>query len=159
MIAKPVKNILKKRLLFPLVEFCKQGMSPQKLALMLALGLTLGVVPFIGVNTILLIILAIILRLNVIAIQIVNYFVYPLQIILYIPFMKVGQYIFNGPEISFTSREFISMLRDNWFQTIIDIWFNNFLGIIVWFILAIPASLVIYYFSLPIFKRYTPIEL
>ncbi|MBN2519070.1 MAG: DUF2062 domain-containing protein [Bacteroidales bacterium] len=159
MIAKPVKNILKKRLLFPLVEFLKQGMSPQKLSLMLCLGLTFGVVPFIGVNTILLIILAIIFRLNIIAIQIVNYFVYPLQIILYIPFMKVGQFIFNGPEISFSSREFILMLKDNWFQTITDMWFNNFLGIIVWLILAIPTALGIYYFSLPVFKRYTPVDI
>ena len=154
MIAKPVKNILKRRLLFPLIEFFKQGISPQKLTWTLVLGLIFGVIPFIGINTVILLLLAIIFRLNVIAIQIVNYFVFPLQLILYIPFMKIGHYIFNGPELPYTSSELISMLRESWYNTIVDIWYNNLLGILIWFILSIPVGIMIYKFSLPIFKRY-----
>lgn len=151
---KQIKNILRKRLLHPLVEFLKQGISTWKLALTLSLGLTLGVIPLIGVNTIILLVIALVFRLNVIAIQLVNFFVYPLQILLYIPFMRLGQLFFNGHDLPFTSREFMRMLKSDWLGTLIEVWQINLLGILVWFIVSIPAGIGIYYFSLPIFKRY-----
>lgn len=155
---KPVKNFLKKKLLFPLIGFFKQGITSKKLALTLALGLSIGVIPFFGINTLILLVLALILKLNIIAIQIVNYFVYPFQFILYIPFMKVGQFLFNGPELVISTREFIQKLRNNWWDFVCDIWYNNLLGLLVWLILAIPVSFFIYHYSLPIFKRYMHIN-
>jgi uncharacterized protein (DUF2062 family) len=48
-------------------------MSAKKLSLTLTLGIVFGIMPFMGVTTYLLIVLAIILRLNIPALQLVNY--------------------------------------------------------------------------------------
>ncbi len=69
-----------RRLLRPILDLLRQGVTPEKMALSLALGGALGVFPALGCTTLLCLIAAIVLRLNLPAIQIVNYFVYPIQI-------------------------------------------------------------------------------
>jgi hypothetical protein len=151
---RKIKHVYYRRFLIPLLSFLKQGITPQKLSLTLCLGIVLGIVPFIGVNTLLLTLLAIVFKLNLVAIQLVNYFFYPAQIFLYLPFLKAGQWIFNGPAIPFTGQELLTMFRENWLETVLSIWHINVLGLLVWFILGIPFSLAIYYFSLPFFKKH-----
>ena len=70
--------------------------------------------------------------------------------------MKAGQYIFNGPEVAFTMRELIDRMRDGWLDTVVDIWYNNMLGLVVWLAISIPVGFLVYWYSLPIFKRYYP---
>ena len=93
------------------LSLLKQGVSPKKLALCAALGITLGVFPVFGTTTILCVIAALIFRLNQAAIQVVNYAVYPLWFIMLVPFFKMGEYIFHAPPIPFTEpKTIITML-------------------------------------------------
>ena len=71
------EGFLKRRLVRPIIELLSQGVTPEKLALSLALGITLGIFPALGSTTALCAIAALVLRLNLPAIQIVNYFMYP----------------------------------------------------------------------------------
>lgn len=81
-----------------------QGTTPQQLALTVALGVTVGIVPCVWGATPLCGLLALRLRLNQIAIQAVNYLVYPLQIALFLPFYSLGATIFpRGPVLPLTS--------------------------------------------------------
>ena len=98
--------------------------------------------------------LAVAFRLNLVAIQIVNYAVYALQLVLFIPFLKLGQLIFNGHDIPFSVREIISLMREDWLATVIDIWQINMYGLVVWAVLSIPLGIALYYISLPIFKKH-----
>ncbi|MFC2086809.1 DUF2062 domain-containing protein [Bacteroidota bacterium] len=151
---KKLKSFLKTRFIIPLSHFLKQGLTAKKLSLTLALGITLGIIPFFGVNTMLLTVLSIVFRLNLIAIQIVNYGVYIFQIVLFIPFLKFGQLIFEGPRFPYETQEIINMFKTDFFGTIIDIWHLNLLGLIIWLIVSIPCGILIYYLSLPVFTRY-----
>ena len=63
-----------RRLARPILELLRQGVTPEKIALSVALGAALGVFPAIGLSTTLCAIAALVLRLNLPAIQIVNYF-------------------------------------------------------------------------------------
>ena len=65
------------------------GITPEKIALSVALGITLGVTPVLGSTSILCFLAAVVFRLNAPAIQLVNYFVYPLQFALLIPFIGI----------------------------------------------------------------------
>ena len=58
----------------------KQGGSPQELSASVALGSVLGLFPIPGVATLLCLAAAMLLRLNLVLLQAVNYAVYPLQI-------------------------------------------------------------------------------
>ena len=88
-------RILRKPAKFDLTQWLQQGMSPRKLALTLALGFAIGCIPVIGVPTVLCAALAIMLRLNQPAIQAANYAAMPLQLLLIIPFMRLGKWLFT----------------------------------------------------------------
>jgi len=66
------------------------GLSGEELALILAMGLVLGTFPVFGCPTILCVIAALALRLNVAALQLVNQLTSPLQLALLVPFARAG---------------------------------------------------------------------
>lgn len=68
----------------------QQGISPRRLALTLALGFAIGCVPMVGVTTFLCAGLAVVLGLNLPAIQVANYAALPFQLALIAPFLKLG---------------------------------------------------------------------
>lgn len=70
--------------------FLRQGISPRRLALTLALGFAVGCIPVIGIPTFLCAALAIALRLNLPAIQAANYAAMPFQLALIVPFVRLG---------------------------------------------------------------------
>jgi uncharacterized protein (DUF2062 family) len=72
------------------------GLSPETIALILALGLVLGVFPVFGVPTLLCGVAAIAFRLNLPAIQLVNQACSPLQYALLIPLGRAGAHIFSA---------------------------------------------------------------
>ena len=77
----------------PILELLRQGVTPDKIALSLAFGLGLGIFPVLGVSTVLCTVVAIVLRLNLPAIQLVNYLASPVQLLLIIPFVRVGEHV------------------------------------------------------------------
>src|ERR1035441_3975205 len=72
----------------------RQGISPRRLALTLALVLAIGCIPGLGIPTAVCAVLAIALRLNLPAIQAANYAVMPLQLLLIMPFVRLGGWLF-----------------------------------------------------------------
>jgi len=128
-------------------------MSPHKLSLTLALGIIFGIIPFMGISTYLLLLIAIVFRLNIPAIQLVNYVAYVAQITLFVPFLKSGQLIFNGPELPFDLSNVIGMLQTQFWVTIEAIWEINLLGVATWAIIAIPGGFGIYYLSRSFFSK------
>ena len=74
----------------------RQGISPQRLALTLALGFAIGCIPVIGIPTALCLVVALSLRLNMPAIQAANYAAMPLQVALIFPFVRLGGWLFSS---------------------------------------------------------------
>ena len=101
-----IRSWIYRKLIQPFIELLKQGVSPEKLALTIALGVSLGVTPVIGSTTMLCTLAAVTLRLNLPAILLVNGLVYPLQIALLVPFLRGGAWIFraDGPKLSVAIR-------------------------------------------------------
>lgn len=73
----------------------RQGMSPLRLALTIALGFAVGCIPVVGIPTVLCAALAVALRLNLPAIQAANYAAMPLQLMLIVPFIRLGGWLFG----------------------------------------------------------------
>jgi uncharacterized protein (DUF2062 family) len=73
------------------VAWLRQGISPQRLALTLALGLAIGCFPVMGIPTALCALLAVVFGLNLPVIQAANYAVMPLQLALIVPFVRMGR--------------------------------------------------------------------
>lgn len=79
-------------------SWMQQGISPERLALTLALGFAIGCIPVIGIPTALCVLVALGLRLNVPAIQAANYAAMPLQVALIFPFVRLGGWMFASSE-------------------------------------------------------------
>lgn len=86
-----MSNWLRRRVIEPILGLLRQGLAPSQLALSLAFGLGIGIFPVLGVSTPLLTVIALAMRLNLPAIQLVNYLASPLQLLLIIPFVRVGE--------------------------------------------------------------------
>ncbi len=79
-----------------IARWLSQGVSPQRLALTLALGFAIGCLPVVGIPTLLCAGLALGLRLNLPAMQAANYAAMPLQLALFIPFVRLGGWLFSS---------------------------------------------------------------
>ncbi len=79
----------------------RTGISPRRLALTLALGFAIGCLPVVGIPTALCAMLALSLRLNLPAIQAANYAAMPLQLLLILPFVRLGGWIFAPGQQAF----------------------------------------------------------
>jgi uncharacterized protein (DUF2062 family) len=97
-----VAGVWRRRVVEPLLALLRQGVSPRALALAVTLGAGIGMFPVLGVSTLALTALALPLKLNMPAIQLVNYLVSPLQLLLIIPFLRVGEALLQAPRLPMT---------------------------------------------------------
>ncbi len=72
-------------------KLLSQGLSAHQLALAVAVGLTIGVLPTIWGSSLICVLISWRLGLNQLAVQTINYLVYPLQLALFVPFAIWGQ--------------------------------------------------------------------
>ena len=77
-----------------IATWLRMGMSPRRLALTLALGFAIGCLPMVGIPTAICALVAITLKLNVPVIQAANYAAMPLQLMLMLPFVRLGGWMF-----------------------------------------------------------------
>src|SRR5271167_1321027 len=92
---KTMRATLYRKLIQPFIDLLKQGVTPEKIALTVAVGISLGVTPVIGSTTVLCTLAAVALRLNLPGIMVVNGAVYPLQLMLLVPFLRAGAWLFR----------------------------------------------------------------
>lgn len=79
-----------------MTRWLSQGVSPQRLAITLALGFAIGCLPVVGIPTLLCAGLALMLRLNLPAMQVANYAAMPFQLALIFPFVRLGGWIYSA---------------------------------------------------------------
>ena len=129
----------RRRLVLPLLGQLRQGVTPEKLAWSLALGLGLGCFPALGVTTGLCFLAGVIFRLNQPALQLVNYLAYPLQLLLLIPFMQAGQRLFGLPPLPLTLPQLQAELASLGASAVIGRYaVASLRGVAVWALLAPP---------------------
>ncbi len=148
------KKYLKYKIWIPILGFLKQGITPEKLSLTMVFGVVFGIFPIIGITTVLCLLSALIFRLNKPAILLINISLYPLQILLIIPFISLGEMIFGYSFVPFSFNEVLAMFKEDWIYAIQHLWLQTLLGILAWLIISIPISFIIYYTFLPIFRKF-----
>ena len=122
----------------------RQGLSSKQIALSISIGAIIGVIPMVGVATFLLTGLALYLRLNMPIAFFITYAVTPVQWLLFIPFIHLGEVILfiDHSLLSYTAitEAFdigaIFLLREFFWEIIY--------GITAWCLLAFPLGYVLY---------------
>ena len=96
-----------------IVRQFKQGVTPEQVALTIALGFVIGIFPILGATTILCGIAAAVLGLNQPIIQLVNYVAYPAQLVALIPFYRAGESLFRQPHLPLSIPMLMDRFRDD----------------------------------------------
>jgi hypothetical protein len=140
-------GFIHKRLVQPIVTLLTQGITPEKIALSLAAGIVLGVFPVLGSTTLLCAAAAVIFGLNLPAIQLVNYFVYPLQLILVVPFIRAGEFLFHAPPLQLSLSQMLAMARADLPHAISTLWVAGLHAASAWLLVG-PVMIFLLYFVL-----------
>ena len=151
-----MKQFRKQYIINALSQALRQGTSPHKLALTCAFGAVFGIFPIWGTTTWICFAVAITLRLNMVIIQLVNYLFFPFQLLLIIPFIKAGTFIFNLEPFPYAQRELIELFRNDFWAVLKDVGLSLGGGVIAWMLVVVPLFLTVYYLTLGLFRRMKP---
>jgi uncharacterized protein (DUF2062 family) len=145
-------NWLRQRLWEPLLALLRTGLSPHGLAWSVAAGLALGVFPMLGSTTLLCLGVAFVFRLNQPAMQLVNYLAYPLQLVLFIPFIRLGERLFRVQPMPLSLPGILQALKADPYSTIVLFWSRIWHACVVWSLLALPAMVLLAILLRPVFE-------
>ena len=142
-----------RKLVRPILDLLRQGVTPEKIALSMALGAALGVFPALGWTTALCAIAAIVLRLNLPAIQIVNYLMYPAQIVLLVPFFRLGEKLFRAPHLAVSAPQIYGMIHASAWNAIKLLWTTTWHAMVAWGLIAPVFVGLMYVILTPVLRR------
>jgi uncharacterized protein (DUF2062 family) len=129
-----------------------QGVSPQKLALTISLGIFIGTVPILWGSTLICAVLAVSFRLNQPSIQAANYLAYPMQIALIVPFYHMGARFFPwGTSVSLDI--FSKGIKHEWMGNFVPIVAATLKALAAWGLIASPLAVLLYFLLRTIFAR------
>jgi uncharacterized protein (DUF2062 family) len=150
-----VRAFLQRRLVMPLLALLRQGVTPRKLALSLALGIVIGLVPILGVSTTLCALAALALRLNMPAIQLVNYLLTPLQLLLIIPLLRFGEWLAQAPRFPITLEAGLALLSEGVINAVSILSVAIMHAALGWIVLAPIAAFLLYRILEPVLHHLT----
>jgi uncharacterized protein (DUF2062 family) len=129
------------------------GASPEKLAWSIAAGLLIGINPIIGSTTVLCLAVAVLLRLNVAASQIGNHVVYPLELLLVIPFIRVASRVFHTAPMPLSASELLHAAREHPLDLTRQLWLWEWHAFLLWIMLAAVAIPLVALALTPLLRR------
>lgn len=135
---------VKTKILGLVESMLKEGMSPRKISLCIAVGIVLGVFPVLGTTTLLCTAAALTMRLNLPVIQVINYMVYPLQIVLLMPFYVTGSWLFKQQGSPFLDTDLIGLLKNDFWGSLANLWDLTLYAILTWLVISPLVILLLY---------------
>jgi len=138
LLPEAVREFVRCKILRPVLRQLRGGVSPQRMAWSLALGMVIGINPSVGLTTLLLVMLAWVFGLNQVASQIGSHIVAPLHLVLFIPFIDLGVHLFHTRRLPL-SRNQIEHLSHHPLRLVHEIWQWEWHALVVWGVVAAIA--------------------
>jgi uncharacterized protein (DUF2062 family) len=146
-------KFIQRRVVRPVSNLLRQGTTPEKIALSIAFGIVMGIFPSLGWTTVLCLLAAVIFRLNLPAVQLVNYFAYPLQLLMLIPFIRAGELLFHSVRLSLSLPQILAMIKSDVWHAINVLWIATVHAIAAWALIAPLAIYFLYRILSPVLRR------
>ena len=115
-------NWLKRRLWEPLLGLLRAGISPDRLALCVAIGVVVGNIPILGTSTVLCTVIALLFRLNLPAMQLVQAAMAPTQLLLIIPYVRLGEWILQVPPQPLSIKAGMALMAAGIGNAVVTLW-------------------------------------
>lgn len=139
----PHHSWIYRRGVLPILALLRMGATPRSLAWSIAAGLLIGINPLVGTTTLLCLGAAFSFRLNLVASQIANHAMFPVELALVIPFIRLGSRVFHTPEMPLSPRVFLHAARTAPWPLTRQVWLWEWHALVLWAaISAIAAPLI-----------------
>ena len=137
-----------------ILDLLRQGTSPSQISLTIVLGMALGTIPILGTTTLFCAVAASALRLNLPLMLLVNYIIYPVQLLIYIPLMLLGASLLDSSLKSLTIATVYTMLRADLLGTIQRLFWANLGAVLIWGVVSLPLCFVFYAMSQRLMRNF-----
>jgi uncharacterized protein (DUF2062 family) len=148
-----LKKFWRERVLGLIRAQLNQGITPQKISLTIALGITLGIFPILGATTLLCLGFGFWLNLNQPILQTINYLISPLQLALILIFVRIGEFAVRAQPVSFSIFEMLRKFHESPLKFFQEFGMVGIHGIIGWILIAPFLAAALYFSFLPLMKK------
>jgi uncharacterized protein (DUF2062 family) len=140
----------------PLLAELRQGTSPEALSAAVTVSFALAIVPMIGVTTVLCAIAGRVFRLNHVVMQLVNHACYPLQFLLLVPFVRLGERLVGAAPIALSPAAMIEGLHQSFSGFVAQFGWAYVHGLIGWALTVPLAAGFLHVLLRAAFRRFSP---
>lgn len=148
-----IHESIRNKFLIPFRLVPAEGLSPEKLAFSVTIGIICGIFPVLGTTTILSLLLTGLFRQNLLVVQSVQWTMALFQIILIIPFMQFGSFLLDQQQLQINIEQVKLAFHPGMIAGIKTIGIFHLYGILTWSLLLFPLAVASYFICLNIFKR------
>jgi len=131
----------------------RQGITPQKIALTIALGLVVGVFPILGTTTVLCLLIGVLLRLNQPVIQLASWLAWPVQMPAIYFFVRAGEWLTRTPPASFSVSAMLAAFKASPLRFLQQFGMMGLRAALAWALIAPPLAALLYLLTLPPLRR------
>ena len=146
----PTRTFWQRRVRDPIVLQLTQGITPEKIALTVAVGSAIALFPIIGTTTLLCFLVGLVLRLNQPIIQLINQALWPVHVPAIFLCVRLGERIFGVQQhAKFSIRYMNELLWSDPAQFLHRFGLVVLYSVTAWAVLAPFYIAVVYYIALP----------
>ncbi|MDQ5978470.1 MAG: hypothetical protein QG602_1444 [Verrucomicrobiota bacterium] len=106
------RSFWQRRVRDPIIALFTQGITPDKVALTLAVGTACSLFPFLGFTALLNLGVGLRLRMNQPILQTLNQLLGPLQLLLIVAYVRLGEWVWRAQDARFTIAEMLRVFRE-----------------------------------------------
>ena len=151
-----VSDWLRRKVRDPLVAELRQGATPEAVSAAVTVSLALAIVPFIGLTTLLCLIAGRLFRLNHVVMQVVNHTAFPLQILLIVPFVRLGETMTGARHFALTPTAIVDEFNRSIPDFLEKFWLTGLHGLLGWAITVPLACWLLHLILRRTFHRLLP---
>lgn len=149
----PKKCLLQRFVLMPIRDQLTRGITPDKIAWTISLGLVLGIFPIMGTTSLLCFVLGYGFKLNQPILHLFKTLTYPLHLALILVFIRCGQLINGSQPIPLSIPQLLARFKESPLQFASDFGLAALHGVEAWLIAAIILVPLIHVITLPLLKK------
>jgi uncharacterized protein (DUF2062 family) len=140
----------------PLLAQLRQGATPEAVSAAVVVAFALAIVPVIGVTTLLCLLAGRLFRLNHIVMQVVNHVSYPLQLLLLVPFVRLGETLTGADPIALSPTALIDEFNRSFGGFVAKFGMAYAHGLLGWVLTVPPACWLLHLLLRRLFRRLVP---
>ncbi|MBW7895990.1 MAG: DUF2062 domain-containing protein [Opitutaceae bacterium] len=150
----PAPGFWRRRLVNPLLAQLTQGVTPDRLAATLAVGTACSLFPFLGLTSLLNLVVGVRLRMNQPILQTLNQLLGPVHLLMILVYVRFGEWLWRSEGAHFTVGEVVRTFRDETLLVFLERFGWAGIHALTAWLVTTPVLIALLYFPLrPVMHR------